>query len=241
MIALTVVAACAVVQSLFGIGLLVFGTPTLLLLGYSFPETLAILLPASIAVSLLQVRAEPRPPFRFAMRFVCWCLIPLGITLAVVLVLDFRASLTLAVACALALFAVLRLSPALGGVVTRWVSRHESLWMMLMGIVHGLSNLGGGLLVILAASRYRDKERFRALVAFCYVCFAAVQLAVLAAVLPNVFDVRQVGSVVVAAIAFLAVGQPAFRAVPASAFDRLLTLLVAAYAGLLGLRFAGLL
>ena len=58
-----VVVVFATVQSLFGVGLLVFGTPTLLLLGYSFESTIAVLLPASITISFLQVRAgkiEPR-------------------------------------------------------------------------------------------------------------------------------------------------------------------------------------
>src|SRR3989442_8270364 len=45
----------ALVQSLFGVGLLVFGTPTLLLLGLPFELVLAYLLPCSIVVSLLQV------------------------------------------------------------------------------------------------------------------------------------------------------------------------------------------
>ena len=48
------VLAFSVVQSVFGVGLLVFGTPTLLLAGYSFEETLAYLLPCSMAISALQ-------------------------------------------------------------------------------------------------------------------------------------------------------------------------------------------
>ena len=45
----------ALVQSVFGVGLLVFGTPALLLLGLPFPEVLAYLLPCSIVISTLQV------------------------------------------------------------------------------------------------------------------------------------------------------------------------------------------
>src|ERR687884_1371728 len=52
---LAVVLAYSVVQSVFGVGLLVFGTPTLLLLGFSFEEVLAYLLPCSLAISVLQV------------------------------------------------------------------------------------------------------------------------------------------------------------------------------------------
>ena len=45
----------AILQSIFGIGILFFGTPTLLLLGFPFAETLSVLLPASLAVSAFQV------------------------------------------------------------------------------------------------------------------------------------------------------------------------------------------
>jgi len=42
-------------QSVFGVGLLLFGTPTLLALGVPFFETLSIILPPSLSISLLQV------------------------------------------------------------------------------------------------------------------------------------------------------------------------------------------
>ena len=52
MLIFAVIIVLAVVQSLFGVGLLVFGTPTLLLLGYPYQDALAILLPAPlVAVS----------------------------------------------------------------------------------------------------------------------------------------------------------------------------------------------
>ena len=41
-------------QSIFGIGLLIFGTPTFLFLDYSFSETLSFLLPISVSISAYQ-------------------------------------------------------------------------------------------------------------------------------------------------------------------------------------------
>ena len=49
-----IVSIFSVVQSIFGVGLLLFGTPTLLLIGYSYSETLWILLPCSVVISLIQ-------------------------------------------------------------------------------------------------------------------------------------------------------------------------------------------
>lgn len=53
-ILLTVVAT-SVVQSIFGVGVLLFGTPLLLLFGYGFVDALGVLLPISIAINSLQI------------------------------------------------------------------------------------------------------------------------------------------------------------------------------------------
>ena len=50
----------SVVQSVFGVGLLLFGTPTLIFLGYSYVETLWIVLPSSIAISTFQIISDYR-------------------------------------------------------------------------------------------------------------------------------------------------------------------------------------
>ena len=51
----TIIAVFSVIQSIFGVGILLFGTPTLLLLEYSYSETLWLLLPCSVVISLIQV------------------------------------------------------------------------------------------------------------------------------------------------------------------------------------------
>ena len=45
----------SIVQSIFGVGLLLFGTPTLLLLGFGFEQSLWMLLPSSVAISSYQI------------------------------------------------------------------------------------------------------------------------------------------------------------------------------------------
>ena len=52
---MAIIAVLSVVQSVFGMGVLIFGTPTLLLLGYDFTEAICLLVPASFVISLLQV------------------------------------------------------------------------------------------------------------------------------------------------------------------------------------------
>jgi hypothetical protein len=80
-----------------------------------------------------------------------------------------------------------------------------------------------------------------ALIAFCYVCFAAAQLAVLALMTPEAFEWSQAVSAAMAALVFTVVGQRAFQWVSVPVFESLVTAVAAAYAGLLGLRTAGVL
>ena len=53
-----IIALFSLIQSVFGVGLLLFGTPTLLILGYSYSETLWIVLPASLSISLAQIYGQ---------------------------------------------------------------------------------------------------------------------------------------------------------------------------------------
>ena len=50
----------ATIQSLFGVGVLLFGTPILLDLVYGFITALTILLPISLAINLLQASKDYR-------------------------------------------------------------------------------------------------------------------------------------------------------------------------------------
>ena len=50
-----VIVVVSVIQSLFGVGVLLFGTPILLFLGYEFADVLTILLPISLSINLIQI------------------------------------------------------------------------------------------------------------------------------------------------------------------------------------------
>ena len=50
------IAFTSLLQSIFGTGVLLFGTPILLILEHDFQKTLTILLPASIMINFFQLR-----------------------------------------------------------------------------------------------------------------------------------------------------------------------------------------
>jgi uncharacterized membrane protein YfcA len=235
-----IVGVFSIVQSLFGVGLLVFGTPTLMLLDYPFPAALAILLPASLTISSLQLLNGPPTERAFLSQFAAWCLAPLAATLALALSFQLQTSLNLLVSLTLALFVMLRTVPWLEERAKRFLVKHQRLWFLLMGVVHGISNLGGGLLTILASFRTNEKERIRHTIALCYSSFAVIQLGVLAAISPGVFSWRQWAYAALAAFIFLSIGQQIFRWLSAPLFSLLFTGFMACYAALLGLRAFGL-
>jgi uncharacterized membrane protein YfcA len=236
---MAVVATLAVVQSIVGVGVLVFGTPTLLLIGYSFQDALAVLLPASLAISLLQIRDAPRFDARFVLLFTRWCLAPLAVTLTLVLVLRLRASLTVALALLLFLFSLGRVFHSTRESAAAWVSSHWRAWLCLTGIVHGLSNLGGATLLIFAVSRHRDRHEARALLAFCYACFAAVQLTILGMIAPRVFEPIQFAYAGVAGAVYCYLGRQVVRRAPSPILDWSITVFAASYGVLLMWQFIG--
>ena len=56
-------------QSVFGVGLLLFGTPTFLYFDYSFSETLSLLLPLSFTISLIQYLSSKEKDNNFRYKF----------------------------------------------------------------------------------------------------------------------------------------------------------------------------
>ena len=52
-IELSIIIFLIIFQSIFGIGLLILGTPTFIAMGYDFSDTLNLLLPISIIISFL--------------------------------------------------------------------------------------------------------------------------------------------------------------------------------------------
>lgn len=226
-------------QSVFGIGILFLGTPTLLILGYSFPDTLSIVLPASITVSLLQVMRGALPASQWIGEFTLWCLLPLGIVLVIGLSTGLDVELELFVALMLLAYVVIRLLPNSGKFLENNVRRFPRVWLSAIGIVHGLSNLGGGLLAIFAASTFSDKVAIRGRIAFCYLCFAAIQLSVLALLTPEVMHFGQLGYAALAGGIFIIIERYVFDSIASPVFDRIFTILIGGYSAALFLRLFG--
>lgn len=169
----------SLVQSVFGVGLLVFGTPILMLLGHSFPTALGTLLPCSVVISALQTLKGWKATNDLRKDFLFYTLPFVIVGLAAVFFFDLSYSIGRLVGALLIVTGLIRLFPGLQRAFHRLLGVHRRTYLATMGAVHGLTNMGGGLLTIFVNSIHSEKEKIRANIAFCYLVMALSQLIVL--------------------------------------------------------------
>lgn len=224
-----VIAVCATVQSIFGLGLLVFGTPTLLMMGLAFPDVLTMLLPASMTISTLQVldgrHTAPTPgPGVYA-----WCLPFIAVGLAFALGAGVHLKMDLLVGAMLLLTAAIRLIPTVRRQLSALVVRYRRGYLVAMGLVHGLSNMGGGLLAVYAANLHQDKSAIRYLIAHHYLLFGLIQCGVLLAMGTMTPAPEQLGGMVLAAAVYRLIGNRLYEQASTLTYQRLVTSFTGAY------------
>ena len=179
---LLILSALSVFQSVFGVGVLLFGTPIFLLFGYSFVEVLVLLLPISLMISLATVVTDGRG--RWSALDVCLLVFP--IMLGTVGAIDRETHV---------LIFLVGLFMVLSAIVnyffrTRRVRRitlTDTVTIPVIGGIHGLTNQGGGLLLMWAGSSGRSARDIRSTVAFFYGIMATVQIITVAYLQPKTF------------------------------------------------------
>ena len=175
-ILLTIILTAAI-QSVFGVGMLLFGTPILLLLGYNFVDALGVVLPISIAISLLQVVKHvnyvDKPFFKNVLRY---CIPVIVVFLA--LITSVKINVGFVMGIFLLLVALKSVLPQFENFL-KSIVKYERLYLIMTGFVHGVSNLGGSLLTVMIYSKQYQKDTTRVTAAACYAMFAIFQLATL--------------------------------------------------------------
>lgn len=167
----------SVVQSLFGVGLLLFGTPLLLFFGYEYSEVLMYLLPASISISLSQIRdfhgVKLNQNYRNQFFIFCIPVLLVGIFLATKF--DLKFEIRIFVIGMLLFTFIVRSFSAFRNQLQYLIHKNIPLFLFFMGLVHGLSNMGGSILGPLASSLYQDKNKMLASVSLDYAVMASIQ------------------------------------------------------------------
>ena len=138
-IIILIIAVFSVVQSLFGVGLLVFGTPTFLLLGASYAESVGYLLPSSLLLSSIQAHGF-RDKIRIARGVVLYAMpfVFFGLLLSIDVV---QHSFILAIVGATML--LLSLMRIIGvEKISKEIIKFDRSFLVITGFIHGISNQG---------------------------------------------------------------------------------------------------
>jgi len=175
-ILLTVIAT-TIIQSVFGVGVLLFGTPILLLLGYDFINALSILLPISIAINSLQILKHYQGIDVGFYKNVLLYTLPF-VVLFLFFVSIAKININMLVGGFLVLVALKSYFPIMEKALQRMM-KYERIYLAVMGIIHGLTNLGGSLLTAVVHAKSYEKDTTRVTVAISYATFAVFQLITL--------------------------------------------------------------
>lgn len=227
----SVVLLFSVVQSVFGVGILLFGTPTLLLLGLPFDVTLWTLLPSSVAISFIQIINHYTLVQK--KRYVFYYTLPaLIVSLIIVIYYDAIIDMKKTVGMMLILVGLIRFSEYLQNILCFLIKKHIKLYYVMMGSVHGVSNMGGGPLSVLMSSLYSGKDIIRVNIAFVYLIFGLSQLVVLSVVSNHTFQINGVLLIAFSLVAYLFIGKLLASKIECSRYNSLISVFILVYGGI---------
>jgi uncharacterized membrane protein YfcA len=211
LLTLLLIAALSVVQSLFGVGLLVFGTPLFLLMGLPFHEVLWTLLPASLTISVLQLTLDKGITREVAFLFAWWAIPGLLLGLLASLLAGVTFKMDWIVATLLIFTASLRLLNGSQAWLSTSSKKYSRQALVLIGVLHGVTNMGGSLLSAYAGAQHNDKYNIRQTVALGYAVFALVQLITLKALEYGSAPLSPFYPAITAGFVFLSIGRLTFH------------------------------
>ena len=139
-----IISITAIIQSIFGTGVLLFGTPLLLIFGYSFHFALIILLPTSILISLLQLKDNfINVDINYYKKLIIYCIPFIIISLYYSGIISTQINYFKGI---LLVIISLKNSIRLIDRLLKFLNQYENIYFILMGVLHGITNLGGSLL-----------------------------------------------------------------------------------------------
>ena len=218
----------SVFQSCLGIGLLLFGTPTLIILGYSYVETLWIILPSSIVISLTQVLFD-RDLIQAKKSIFVLTVPALTIGLIIILLSGDLVNVSKIVGIGLLIVASIRQSKVLNAYLSNNISSRTSIYLIFTGLIHGLSNMGGGPLSVLMSSLHNSKSVIRVNIAYVYLFFGISQIIILTIFQLKVFEVNYLVFPIVAIMSYFFIGKPLSNYIDDNKYQSFITIMVFIY------------
>jgi uncharacterized membrane protein YfcA len=167
----------SLIQSIFGVGVLLFGTPILLILGYDFVNALNLLLPISIFINLFQISKDySYINLSYYKKLIVFSIPPIIILLWFTLELDINSSVIIGIF--LIFISLKPLSRNIAQII-EVLFNYQRTYLVIQGVIHGLTNLGGSLLTSNIFALNLKKDETRATISISYFTFAIFQIITL--------------------------------------------------------------
>jgi len=171
----------SIFQSVFGVGLLLFGTPLFLYFGYGFSETLSALLPASIAISFTQFFFSTNKDLNYIKDFNFFCLPFLGVFLYLVVFYEKTIDFKYWISIILIISSITTINSNKFYSLSDAIFKSRKLVLMFIGIIHGVSNMGGSFLSIFSSSMSKNNKLLtRQYISYGYLSMGIIQYLILA-------------------------------------------------------------
>ena len=174
-IELIIITFLIVIQSIFGVGLLLFGTPSFLILGYDFASTINILMPVSITISILQFLKSKVSDQKFIKEYNLFCVPFLIFFLVIALKFKYFFDFKLLVGFLLVFSSILILNKKKFSSFRDIFFKFKRFVLVGIGFVHGLTNMGGSFLAIystLVSQNKKETTRY-------YICYGYLIMGIL--------------------------------------------------------------
>ena len=224
-----IVIILSVVQSVFGVGLLLFGTPSFLLLGYDFPNTINILMPMSITISLLQFFKSQVSDKKFIIDYNIYCL-PLLI-LFLILALNFRDLINFKfyIAILLVISSLIILNKKRFSTFKDTFFKLKKIILIFIGCIHGFTNMGGSFLSIYSTIISKNKKELsRYYISYGYLVMGVIQYFIVLLFTFNHLDFSKIFYVLITISIYLP-AQKLFKDISDIKFSKIINIIALFY------------
>lgn len=169
---------CTFVQSVFGVGILVFGTPILLALDYGYFDVLGILCPTSLGVSFVQILKEQQLS-SLNLKIKIFSIVGVFTGSALLVIFTVPTFIYAIVAVTMFFACLLRFKVNLQAKVSKFLNSFTLIFYLMNSIFHGFSNMGGILLVLKHNLDTRQQQQALSNTAAMYFVYVGCQITVL--------------------------------------------------------------
>ena len=174
-----------ILQTIVGVGVLVLGTPIFLLLNYNIIEIMNLLLPVSIVTSFinyiylkfnkrkLKIKLDKEIKKNIILLFIPGILFGLFLTSKLINLINF---INFQILVSIVIFSSLFIKLKFEDRINSLSLNYKKIILIMISVIHGLSNSGGTLLTIFFSAFNKDKKnQSRYSITFYYLIFASVQ------------------------------------------------------------------